>query len=49
MKYRLLSLQAEHAAGELRLCAGHLDVHLHHIRLLRPPRVRRRSMVSEYE
>ena len=39
--------QAEHSAGELRLCAGHLDVHVHHLRLLRPPRIRRRPLVSE--
>ena len=40
-------LQAEHSAGELRLSAGHLDVHVHHLRLLRPPRIRRRPLVSE--
>ena len=40
------SRPAEHAAGELRVCAGHLDVHLHHLCLLHAPRVCRGPMVS---
>ena len=43
-----LMFQAKYTKSKLRLCFGHLDVHLYHLRLLCATGIRRRFVVGIY-